>query len=161
MNVNPDEYDPAELRRMAAKRVPGEAPTETNRRHDGFALDRIERRRRDESLRSTQLEELFMHQTAGGGRTLTKPYLAAIPDDYAAERVVFDWLEFLVLKTGFKRSFEALRFYQSIDWITPTVEDELQEYLLGFTEEGEHAEELAVEDHHLSLVYLAKLAALS
>lgn len=177
MNVNPNEYDPAELRRTATDPTPGESTPTPERRPDtnghesgtngrgghadAFRFDDADRKRPDESLRSTQLEELFMHQTANGEVAADKPYLSRLPDEYAAERVIFDWLEFLVLKTGFKRSFRALRFYRNIDWITEDVEDDLQEYLLGFSAEGEHTRDLVLDDHQLSLVYLAKLAAMA
>jgi len=192
MNVNPDDYDLGELRRMARERTPGDgdgdgarsgdaasaggsspsAERRTRPSGDGrangrgngsFAFDEADgrSRNREDAVRSNQLEQLFLHQSAGEDLSLQKPYLQSVPDRYAAERVVFDWLEFLVLKTGFKRSFQALRYYQDIDWITPEVEDELQEYLLGFTTEVEHVEELTVEDHQLSLVYLAQLASMA
>jgi len=185
MNVNPDDYDLGELRRMARERAPDDADdarggesarsARTERpRHSGrdrsnghgngsFQFDEGESRsgRGEDSVRSNQLEQLFLHQSAGEDGSLEKPYLQSVPDQYAAERVVFDWLEFLVLKTGFKRSFKAIRYYQDIGWITAEVEDDLQEYLLGFDADVDHVEELTVEDHQLSLVYLAQLASMA
>ncbi|AUV81550.1 hypothetical protein C2R22_07675 [Salinigranum rubrum] len=92
---------------------------------------------------------------------MTKPYLGSLPQKYAAERVIFDWLEFLVLKGGFKRTMDALRYYRTIEWITPDVEDALQDYLVGFTEDGQGGHDLDVDDHQLSLLYVARLASMT
>jgi archaellum component FlaD/FlaE len=209
MNVNPEDYDPEELRRMAADRRDRDHPErhtdghsgaeaggpgeETQPRWDGPDDDAqrgFERRngrhdqyggRADRSpsrspvrgnpgptrgvaadaLRSNQLEQLFLHQSAMVAEEMTKPYLGSLPQKYAAERVIFDWLEFLVLKGGFKRTMDALRYYRTIQWITPDVEDALQDYLVGFTEDGQGSHELDVDDHQLSLLYVARLASMS
>ncbi|WP_372911493.1 FlaD/FlaE family flagellar protein [Salinigranum sp.] len=209
MNVNPEDYDPEELRRMAADRRDRDHPErhtdghsgaeaggpgeETQPRWDGPDDDPpagFERRngRRDQydgragrsrarspdrgnpgptrgvaadALRSNQLEQLFLHQSAMVAEEMTKPYLDSLPQKYAAERVIFDWLEFLVLKGGFKRTMDALRYYRTIQWITPDVEDALQDYLVGFTEDGQGSHDLDVDDHQLSLLYVARLASMS
>jgi archaellum component FlaD/FlaE len=232
MNVNPEDYDPEELRQMAAERRPSgrsggrdqyeEDPAsrrnddpstrrngDESGRHDerwsfgsertspaergasGDAGDRQERAAvgrgdgrgdpqptRDEprqqrgnprparspaadALRSNQLEQLFLHQSAMIAEQMTKPYLATIPQKYAAERVIFDWLEFLVVKCGFKRTMDALRYYRTIDWITEDVEAALQDYLIGFSDDGVGAHTLDVDDHQLSLLYVARLASMN
>jgi archaellum component FlaD/FlaE len=114
-----------------------------------------------DALRSNQLEQLFLHQSAMVGEQMTKPYLGDIPQKYAAERVIFDWLEFLVFKGGFKRAMDALRYYRTIDWITADVEASLQDYLVGFSDEGAGRSELDVDDHQLSLLYVARLASMN
>ena len=160
MKLDPDNYDPDELRRLAETR------THDTRRRDerengefsfGNVVDRPHRRAAD-SLRSSQLEQLFLYQSATDD--LQKPYLRSLPEKYAAERVVFDWLEFLVLKGGFKRAFEALRYYRTIGWITDEVASDLEDYLLGF-DDGEGGATLDIDDHQLSLVYLARIASMA
>jgi archaellum component FlaD/FlaE len=163
MRLNPEEYDPDELRGMADG--PRYAESTDDRRENGsFAFgDVVDRQSHSSSaaaLRANQLEQLFVHQAANT-EDIQKPYLQRLPDEYAAERVVFDWLEFLVLKAGFRRSMEALRYYQQIGWITERVLSVLQEYLLGFTVDVESVHELEVTDHQLSLVYLARLASMT
>ena len=162
MRLNPDEYDPEELRRMATRRSGDDGAGAE--RAGAFAFGetgaREERRQPGEVLRGTQLEELFMHQSAGADGAMQKPYLGQLPNEYAAERVVFDWLEFLVLKAGFKRTREALRQYRLVDWITEGVEADLREYLVGFSADIDDTRELDVEDHQLSLVYVARLASM-
>ncbi|MFB6089860.1 MAG: FlaD/FlaE family flagellar protein [Halobellus sp.] len=117
------------------------------------------RGRAGEALRGNQLEQLLVHETAAADG-LSKPYLTTLPDAYAAERLVFDWLEFLVLKGGFKRTMDAIRYYHTVDWLTEDVEAELQDYLVGFSGEVTDTSEFDVDDHHLSLVYIARLASM-
>jgi archaellum component FlaD/FlaE len=118
------------------------------------------RGRAGEVLRDNQLEQLLIHETAAAGDALQKPYLTDVPAEYAAERVVFDWLEFLVLKGGFKRTMDVLRYYLTVDWITEPVEEELHDYLVGFSGNVGDTEEFDVDDHHLSLLYVARLASM-
>ncbi|GGJ10576.1 hypothetical protein GCM10008995_20530 [Halobellus salinus] len=112
------------------------------------------------ALRENQLEHLLVHETADS-EGLSKPYLTALPDAYAAERLLFDWLEFLVLKGGFKRTLDALRYYHTVEWLAAEVEAELRDYLVGFSGEVSETETFDVDDHHLSLVYIARLASMT
>jgi archaellum component FlaD/FlaE len=189
MNVNPEDYDLDELRQMAAGRQPSESSshgpeavddTRTTRNGERSSSRQRDReqpahrnasggspspmRRRgpaSDALRSNQLEQLFLHQSAMGAEEMTKPYLDSLPQKYAAERVIFDWLEFLVLKGGFKRTMDALRYYRTIDWITDDVEAALQDYLVGFTDDGSGGQYMDVDDHQLSLLYVARLASMN
>ncbi|MFC6825923.1 FlaD/FlaE family flagellar protein [Halopelagius fulvigenes] len=119
------------------------------------------RGRAGEVLRQNQLEQLLVHETAAAGDSLRKPYLRTLPNEYAAERVVFDWLEFMVLKGGFKRTMDALRYYLTVDWITEDVETELHDYLIGFSGNVADTTEFDVDDHHLSLLYVARLTSMT
>ncbi|RDI70771.1 FlaD/FlaE family flagellar protein [Halopelagius longus] len=119
------------------------------------------RGRAGEVLRQNQLEQLLVHETAAAGDSLEKPYLRTLPNEYAAERVVFDWLEFMVLKGGFKRTMDALRYYLTVDWITEDVETELHDYLIGFSGNVADTTEFDVDDHHLSLLYVARLTSMT
>lgn len=112
------------------------------------------------ALREGQLEHLLVHETAASGE-LSKPYLTGLPDAYAAERLLFDWLEFLVLKGGFKRAMDALRYYHTVGWLTSEVEADLRDYLVGFSGEVSDTEAYDIDDHHLSLVYIARLASMT
>jgi archaellum component FlaD/FlaE len=105
--------------------------------------------------RADRLEQLLLHQAASGER----PYLDSIPAGYDAESVVFDWLDFLVGRGGYRATVDALRYYRSVGWLTDRAEDQLLEYLRGFPDTAT-AESLGVEDHEQSLVYVAKLASL-
>jgi hypothetical protein len=106
--------------------------------------------------RADRLERLLLHQSAADER----PYLDGLPSGYAAEHVVFDWLEFLVDRAGYRGTVGALRYYRSVGWLTERTEDRLTEYLRGFPEPAT-TEPLTVEDHQQSLVYVAKLSSLA
>lgn len=154
MTMNPNDYDPNELRDT------GEDP-------EGMFLGGSREgvsggpgpMGADDVLRSNQYRELFLLERVSGDGDMEKPYLDSLPRTYAAELVVFEWLEFLVDKTGFRRTLDVLRYYRSIDWITDEAETHLREYLQSF-DGGGNAERLDRSDHLLSLVYIARLAAM-
>lgn len=105
------------------------------------------------------VRQLLMLQSSAGD--LQKPYLRALPQTYAAELVVFDWLTYLLYAVGFRGTIETLRYYESIDWIADGVERDLTEYLLGFaSNEADRPDEPEPVDHRRSLVYLAQLVSL-
>ncbi|WP_425604193.1 FlaD/FlaE family flagellar protein [Halobellus salinisoli] len=137
-----------------------DAPEDVGRFQFDTEIRERPRGRASELLRENQLEQLLVHETAAADR-LAKPYLSSLPDAYAAERLVFDWLEFLVLNGGYKRTMDALRYYHTVEWLTEDVEAELQDYLVGFSGEVSSTREYDVDDHHLSLVYIARLASMT
>ncbi|MGQ4555865.1 FlaD/FlaE family flagellar protein [Halobellus sp. GM3] len=147
--------------RRRARREPTDSVDDVGRFQFDTDIRERPRGRAGEALRQNQLEQLLVRETAAAGDGLSKPYLAALPDEYAAERIVFDWLEFLVLKGGFKRTMDALRYYHTVEWLTEGVEAELQDYLVGFSGEVSNTSEFDVDDHHLSLVYIAQLASMA
>ena len=154
MTMNPNDYDPNELRN-AGEDLDGAFLGATGRGDtDGTGPMGA-----DEVLRSNQYRELFLLERATGEDDMEKPYLAALPQSYAAELVIFEWLEFLVDRTGFRRTLDVLRYYRSIDWLTVDTEARLREYLQSFDEVGSD-EGLDRSDHLLSLVYIARLAAM-
>lgn len=67
---------------------------------------------------------------------MEKPYLDALPRSYAAELVIFESLEFLVDRTGFRRTSDALPYDRSIGWLTDDAEARLREYLRSFDDGG-------------------------
>ena len=165
MTINPRDYDLDELREMARKRGDddvrdggGDAdrPPEDPAEMEWGALDDDVGMSAGDSLRAGLYREL-LPLVGGGGPD--KPYLRSVPDTYAAEFVVFEWLEFLLLHAGYQGATDALHYYESIDWVTEDVASQLDDYLLGIENEaaGDRAE-LDVDDHMLSLVYIAKLA---
>ncbi|WP_415381162.1 FlaD/FlaE family flagellar protein [Halosimplex sp. TS25] len=166
MTINPRDYDLNELREMARKRGDGEVdgrradpedpadPAEMDWGPLGEGDD-VSMSAGD-SFRAGLYRELL--PLIGGSDDLEKPYLHSIPDTYAAEFVVFEWLEFLLMHAGYKGAADALHYYESIDWITEDVASRLNDYLLGIDENGSNdGVDLDVDDHMLSLVYVAKL----
>ncbi|WP_459192351.1 FlaD/FlaE family flagellar protein [Halosimplex sp. J119] len=168
MTINPRDYDLNELREMARKRGDGDADVDIDeRRADPEDPAEMEwgplgegndmSMSAGDSFRAGLYRELL--PLVGGNDDLEKPYLRGVPDTYAAEFVVFEWLEFLLMHAGYQGAASALHYYESIDWITDDVESRLNDYLLGIDENGSNeTTDLDVDDHMLSLVYVAKLA---
>jgi flagellar protein FlaE len=166
MTINPRDYDLDELRKMARQR---------DDRDNGLADDDDDVP--DPSNLEMGLEDVDEDALAGnsfrsglyrellpflGGSQAEKPYLASLPENYAAEFVVFEWLEFLLMHSGYQGADEALDYYADIDWITEDVQSDLSDYLLGIDESSTNdGNELSVDDHMLSLVYIAKLTAMT
>jgi flagellar protein FlaE len=160
MSLNPRDYDLDELRKMARKR--GE---ENGLRDADFdpedldvGLEEDEDATAGTSYRAGLYRELLPFLGSDG---FEKPYLRGLPTTYAAEYVVFEWLEFLLMHSGYQGATDALDYYESIDWITEDVEAALADYLRGIDDEtANEGNELTVDDHLLSLVYVAKLQAM-
>lgn len=150
MSTNPNDYDPNELRGGSDASEGVFLGSGGNGGFGGLSGDESS---------SGHYRELFLLQQSAGTGDLTRPYLDSLPRSYAAEVLVFEWLEFLVDRVGFRRSIDALRYYRSIEWITDQVEAGLREYLTSFDETGADAN-LERSDHLTSLVYIARLAAM-
>ena len=165
MTINPRDYDLDELRKMARQRgdrngglgEDEEVPDPSNLE---MGLDEPEEEMlAGSSFRSGLYRELLPFIA---GDSHEKPYLGALPENYAAEFVVFEWLEFLLMHSGYQGADEALAYYESIDWITESVQSDLADYLLGIDESATNdGNDLSVDDHMLSLVYIAKLTSMA
>jgi len=163
MTINPRDYDLDELRKMARERgesgngMGEDVPDPTDL--DVGLEDADEEVLAGSSFRSGLYRELLPFL---GGESQEKPYLESLPETYAAEFVVFEWLEFLLMHSGYQGADEALDYYESIDWITSEVQADLSDYLLGIDESATNDDnDLSVDDHMLSLVYVAKLTAMT
>lgn len=164
MTINPKDYDLDELRKMARERGSGDP-----RPDDGDAVgpdpdvewDPFEEAGSgaDDGFRARLYRELLPLTAASDDE---KPYLSTLPETHAAEFLVFEWLEFLLLHGGFRGAQNALEYYESVEWVTEDVSDDLRDYLLGIDDQSApDADGLDVDDHLLSMVYIAKLAAMN
>jgi archaellum component FlaD/FlaE len=95
------------------------------------------------------------------GRT---PYLADLPDGYAVDVLVFEWLGELVETAGPAAALKAVAYYEDIDWIGSSVAATLDEYLSGpgidiYVDPNE-PDDLTAEDHATSYEYILKLDAI-
>ena len=169
MTINPNDYDPNELRGGTDETDSaflgssgsggGSAAGGAGGGVAGGGVAEFGPMDAGEVGHSNQYRELFLLERTTGGDGMEKPYLSSLPQSYAAELVIFEWLEFLVDRTGFRRTLDVLRYYRSIDWLTDETERKLREYLQSF-DDGNSADGLDRDDHLQSLVYVARLAAM-
>jgi len=160
MSINPRDYDLDELRKIARER---------GREADGGGVDDPEvgladsfpspsEGGVDSSFRAGLYRELLPLEA---GNDTSKPYLTSLPEHYAGEHLVFEWLEFLLLHAGYQGAIESLDYYESVGWITEECESMLNDYMLGLGEQPpSDGADLDTDDHLLSLVYIAKLASM-
>jgi flagellar protein FlaE len=151
MGLDPNDYDLDDLRDAAISAELGEGDP------------RIERaaERQLDGRRAEQYRELLKLQAADEDAT-GRPHLDTMPDAYAAELVVLEWLEFLNATAGFEGALDAIRYYRSIGWIAENVEQELRDYMTGVNaRDSDAAPGIDVDDHVESLVFIAQLAAMT
>jgi flagellar protein FlaE len=162
MSINPRDYDLDELRKMARKRG-GQTNGGGEAEEPDIGLGSVGPTESEVTAGGSFREGLYrelLPLEAGSGET-TKPYLTGLPENYAGENLVFEWLEFLLLHAGYQGAAEALDYYESIGWVTDDAEATLHDYLLGLDGEGANdGNSLDVDDHLLSLVYIAKLSSM-
>ncbi len=160
MSINPRDYDLEELRKMARERG-GNAGSEVD--EPNLEMGTVGRESRQQStapssLRASLYRELLPLEV---GSDAEKPYLKQLPEEYAGEHLVFEWLEFLLLHAGYKGTMDALSYYESVDWITEDCRSTLHDYILGLEADATNdPATLDVDDHLLSLVYIGKLRAM-
>jgi flagellar protein FlaE len=168
MTLNPRDYDLDELRKMAREREAGPRGSAAESDEDGNGAAPTGIAGSVESDADAATRERFqsglyreLMPLEAGADDLQKPYLTALPESYAAEYVVFEWLEFLLDSFGYKGANEALQYYESVGWLTEEVESTLNDYLLGLENPaGADATEADIDDHKLSLVYIARLVSM-
>ncbi|PSQ12053.1 hypothetical protein BRC93_03225 [Halobacteriales archaeon QS_5_70_15] len=91
-----------------------------------------------------------------------KPYLRRLPGNERGRRVAREWIADLVERAGADGAVEALAYYESIGWITESVREGLEGYLLAVDyRAGGSLEDLTRADHVESLGRTARLAGLA
>lgn len=163
MSINPRDYDLEELRKMARERG-GQTRSDLEEpvEETDIGIDSVSRSEDKpsgpDSFRAGLYRELLPLEAGGEA---TKPYLDRLPETYAGEHLIFEWLEFLLLHAGYQGAIEALDYYEAVGWITDDCQSALTDYMLGVEDSpnGDPAT-LDVDDHLLSLVYIAKLASM-
>lgn len=177
MTINPRDYDLEELRKMARQDGPPDGPRggtadgsangASRGSPDGRESDAASTGSTDDPLgglgesAGSQRPDLYRELLPFLDDETDKPYLDALPETYAAELVVFEWLEFLTSNAGYHGTVDALDYYASLDWVTDDVRATLSEYLLGIDESETGEGDLDVDQHMMSLVYVAKLTAMN
>mgnify|MGYP000185735990 CR=1 FL=1 len=91
--------------------------------------------------------------------------LETIPDGYAGEVLVMEWLATLMERSGPAGAFRAVDYYENVGWISPTVEQRLVDVIGGpaldvFVDPTQPREPTA-EEHAVSHEYLRVMARLN
>ena len=161
MSINPRDYDLDELRKMARER--GGETGRSEQDDSDIDIGTVGRGEADVSkptsnFRATLYRELLPLEA---GADADKPYLERLPEHYAGEHLIFEWIEFLLLHAGYQGAMEALDYYAAVGWITDECKSDLNDYMLGLDEQSPNdPTDLDVDDHLLSLVYIGKLASM-
>lgn len=157
MTPNTRDYDPEELRTAARADADG---SDAEDLRETIAQGDVDP---DGSIESKQVKELLLLESGIDPADLTRPYLQSLPEDYAARLTVFEWLDFVLGRAGVRRTLEALDYYESIGWISDDVSEDLRDHVRAFQDvaSGGESRDLEVEDHVLSLVYVARLTSMN
>lgn len=156
MTINPGDYDPDELRQTASEHLDGSDVDDLRSRISAGETDEMG------TINADQVKELLRIETGADPGDLKRPYLTSIPDEYAGRLTLFEWLDYVLRRAGVRRTLEALEYYENVGWISGEVGDELRDHVRAFRDVAPQgpSNELDTADHVLSLVYVARLAAM-
>lgn len=92
-----------------------------------------------------------------------KPYLATLPEGYAVDLIVMEWLEELDEHLEEGSAGDVIEYYRAIGWISNDVAEQLQAFAPGlsdvdFATEPQPGSVLPVAVHKTSLRYIHRLA---
>ncbi|QLG49265.1 FlaD/FlaE family flagellar protein [Natrinema halophilum] len=98
-------------------------------------------------------------ESDGGDSDVT---LETLPDTYATDIIVLEWLTELVRTAGPAATLRAISYYAEIGWIDGEVREHLEAMLSGpdldiHVDPGSTPDELTAEDHADSYTYIMKL----
>ncbi|WP_280537760.1 FlaD/FlaE family flagellar protein, partial [Halopenitus sp. POP-27] len=91
------------------------------------------------------------------------PYLRSLPEGYVGDLLVMEWLEYLVETATVTDAARAIRYYERIDWVSPSVAERLRDFLAGFGQVDRNVvvrpgtDELDRDHHTRSLRYIIQL----
>ncbi|WP_254528482.1 FlaD/FlaE family flagellar protein [Natrinema gelatinilyticum] len=164
MEIDPVNYDVDELRELFG----GDSPAgrlEAHTEEDGFLWPSKSQHWALGIEDPTAEQHKWLLKLLDGADRSTvesKPYLQAIPEGESARGLVLDWLEFLAETAGSWGAIDALSRYREIGWVTPAVEQDLRDHMLGVRwRDGDGYEALDTADHLLSFAYVVKLVTLA
>lgn len=128
----------------------------------GRARDRArEGLRPEEIIADNRFEELLERERAAAPEALERPYLTRVPHAYRGVETTFEWLDYLLRRAGRRRTRKALDYYEGLGWLSEAAIEELNTYLDGLNPPAGEPDDLGVDDHRASLVYVTRLAVLT
>ncbi|MFW5924219.1 MAG: FlaD/FlaE family flagellar protein [archaeon] len=157
MTINPRDSDPEERRRPARE--------DLDRREVDELRSRIaaETGTKTTPMNADEVKELLLLESGADPGDLERPYLTAIPDNYAGRLTLFEWLDFALRRAGVGRTLEALDYYENVGWISEDIAVSLRDHVRAFQDvaRSETTTEFETADHVVSLVYVARLASMT
>jgi flagellar protein FlaE/flagellar protein FlaC len=117
----------------------------------------------DESEFEFQEPEETAEPAGEAQQGVAKPYLTDLPSGYVVDLVVMEWVEFLVDEFGPEEALHTISYYEDIDWISESVEEDLLTFVDGIVDvadveaDGAAPATLGVEDHIQSLTFMTQL----
>ena len=157
--MNPSAYDLSELRDAAGVRERGGALESVRSETAGRRRGLPPRIRGDEHRDESRYRELLARELELAGDP-DPPYLTRLPRTYVGTTTVLDWVDFLVRKAGPTGAREALAFYERQGWLADPAASSVRSHV-DAVGGGDDDAELSASDHQLSLLYVARLAALN
>jgi len=111
-----------------------------------------------ETVETTTETTATTGQTTGSastGESGGKPYVATLPEGFASDLIVVEWLEYLVDEAGVRETSKAIDYYETVGWISEDVADRMDTYLRGFQDTGRGS--LRIDHHKQSLDFINQL----
>lgn len=162
MRINPSEYDLDELRDAADVELRGDGDGDFGSVTFETPLVNDERAAPGsasaDTFRAGVYETMSERETRARPEALERPYLDSLPPAYVGTTTVFEWLDFLLQQVGRDGAEEALSYYEDVEWISPSVADDLRTHLTGLDAATLGDREPSLDDHLVSLDYVTKLA---
>jgi flagellar protein FlaE len=159
--MNPSAYDLSELRDAAGVRERGGVLESVRSETAGRRRGLPPRIRGDEHRDEARYRELLARELELAGDP-DPPYLRRLPRTYVGTTTVLDWVDFLVRKAGRPGAREALAFYEQQGWLADPAASSVRSHVDAVDGACEDTDaELSASDHQLSLLYVARLAALN
>jgi flagellar protein FlaE len=144
--MNPRAYDPDDLRRLAGVATEGQTPAQATPSAD-------------DRFRATHLRALFETARALPPEAHERPYIPRLPATPAGDALLADWLDFLVRRVGRDGAADALDYYRRLRWLSDDAASDVRVHLAGVPDR-DRSDQLTAGDHKLSLLYVARLAAI-
>lgn len=160
---DPRNYDVRELRTLAGTQPeeaagdPGTRETRTGEKPDWESSTSPARNRSEARAYTAQFVELVLG-SRGRSAAPGRPYLQTVPTGARAERLVGDWLSYLVEIGGIEGASGVLSYYERIGWIAPEARSTLERRLPGL-QSPRHRRPYEPADHRISLCCLRRIAA--
>lgn len=115
----------------------------------------------DEIVAENRFEEILERERSAAPEARERPYLTRVPHAPLGVETTFEWLDYLLRRAGRRRTRQAFDYYQGLGWLSEGATEELNTYLDGLNPPAGEPDELDVDDHRASLLYVTRLAVMA